>query len=155
MEFKLVLSSVEGSLEYFEVEVLDPLNKTNVQKQDKSFTVSRPFLNPKRAYKEEVLQLNIFSNTAVAYFIIGGGKGWYSKFEERSRSEQDSLRYLKRSGLAFAILFTAYTGLELFASFTGDTRLSAEILLRIEVVMVALLAIILGFAFIKVKGLGD
>ena len=155
LEIELGFSPVEGNLEYWEVEVLDPLNKMTVQRKEKSFTLKRDFLNPKRAYKEEEIQLDVFSNAELVYSIVGGGKGWSSNFEDKSRSEKDTIRQLTRSGYLFGALLSAYTLLELWAWLSGNEHLSTEVLYRIERVMVVLLGVILTLAFIKVKGLDN
>lgn len=83
-EITVKLEPVADEIQFFEVEHNDPLNRTTVVLGEKEFTVKRSFLNPHKAYKEEKLKLAIFSNVNLNISTEGGGKDWYSKFQDET-----------------------------------------------------------------------
>ena len=96
LEINLDLSARHGNIDFWEIEHSDPLSKTTVEKSEISFKLKRDFLNPKRAYKEDIIKINIFSNTQLNFAVVGGGKSWYAQYEDRSMPDEKILKMLRQ-----------------------------------------------------------
>ncbi len=83
MAIEVNAQSIGDEIKFLEIQAEDPLDKTLIKQDGNKFSITRDFLNPKRAYKEEIVELAIFSNTKLSFSIKGGGKGWYGKFVEK------------------------------------------------------------------------
>ena len=92
-----------GEIDFLELEHVDPLSKTRLQRDGNTFTLTRDFLNPQRAYKEEKVELNIFSNTKLNFSVVGGGKAWYARFEDRALISERLPRIVKPMFIAFLL----------------------------------------------------
>jgi hypothetical protein len=83
-----------------DIQHTDPLNKTELEiiRDDVpeihlgeiaidrfSVHIRRPFINPLRAYPEEVIELAILSNRELAFSVEGGGADWYTKYKKWGR----------------------------------------------------------------------
>jgi hypothetical protein len=67
---------------YLEVEIDDPLGETEIDMNRVGFTVSRPYLNPKKKFKEEEIKIAVFTSISLDFFVEGGGKGWYAEYKD-------------------------------------------------------------------------
>ncbi len=105
LEIELTVSARQGTIDFWEFEYSDPLSKTKLERKDNSLRIERDFINPKRAYKEESIEINIFSNTQLKFSVVGGGRSWYAQFEDRSIPNEKILKKLRL--LFFSVLVLA------------------------------------------------
>jgi hypothetical protein len=116
VEFKLEVTTPKGEIDYLEVEEDDPLGQLGqmkIIKDRSSLTIKRPYLNPKKKFKEEEIKLAVFSNTRLDFSVEGGGEGWYAKFEDEITSMGIRFRLLA-AGMLAGFIFG------LFALFLAD-----------------------------------
>jgi hypothetical protein len=101
LELKLIansrepLSSELGQGFFLDAEAQDPDDALTLDiqslgalgKPSDAWTViiKRPYLNPKRKYREEFIELAVFSNTELDFEVEGGGEDWRSKFKDRTQ----------------------------------------------------------------------
>lgn len=83
---------------FVELEYYDPLDKIEIERIDSSseelsgkriYNIYRPFLNSERKYKEERIELTVFSSSEIETSVEGGGSGWYTKFSDSSKGLLD------------------------------------------------------------------
>jgi hypothetical protein len=82
VEMALKAYPPDAPFKFLEVEVDDPLGKTKIDMIGPGLTISRPYLNPKKKFKEEEIKLALFSNANLDISVEGGGRGWHSQYEE-------------------------------------------------------------------------
>lgn len=105
IEIKIDVSSDTSiPISFLELEKKDPLDKTFIVKDGATFILSRGFLNAKKAYPEEQIELTFFSNTKLKFVVSGGGKGWSARYQNLNRS--NSIVQIKHLiGLLIANMF--------------------------------------------------
>ncbi len=103
LELRLAIVPSYGEIDFLELEHVDPLSKTRVQRYGNTFTLTRDFLNPQRAYKEETVELNIFSNTKLSFSVVGGGKAWYASFKDTALIDDRLTKIVKPMFIAFLL----------------------------------------------------
>lgn len=139
IELKIISKPKDGSIKFLDITKYDPLDKTQVSQKGNTISFTRPFLNHKKAYPEEVIDLIIYANTRLEFKVEGGGPGWYTRFQDVNRIS----RVIDKFGLLFYI-FILYSSL-LVAYPDRLGFLSSPIFAGI----VLTLGVIYGVAYIK------
>lgn len=90
--------------EIIEWQVIDNYDKTIVEETGRysnNLSISRPYLNMRKKYKDEFLTIQVFSNSELKTYISGSGEGW--NFLQKVKSNN----FLKKTFyLLFVSLFT-------------------------------------------------
>jgi len=85
-----------GYKQIIEYKLIDKDNKLEESCSDEeypSILIKRPYLNKRKANKQEVIQLQVFSDYDFGISISGGGEGWNSVYKVKKGKFTDSLAF--------------------------------------------------------------
>lgn len=85
-DFEIKMNVIEKpETRVMELQVNDPQAKTEIVNHlgDSGFiSIKRPFLNPQKKIKSDVITIQVFTDTELEFSFTGGGRGWGVAYKE-------------------------------------------------------------------------